>query len=83
MIEKLIKKIGGIDKLLHFLCGMIIALISLIVFKSFITAIVLTAWIGAAKEIFDMRKNDNKFDWLDLLFTIVGGLLGAAFYVFL
>ena len=82
MIQKLIKKIG-VDKLLHFLCGMIIALISLIIFKSFITAIVLTAWIGAAKEIFDMRKNDNKFDVLDLIFTIVGGLLGAAFFVFL
>lgn len=82
MIQKLIKKIG-VDKLLHFLCGMIIALISLIVFKSFITAIILTTWIGAAKEIFDMRKNDNKFDVLDLIFTIVGGLLGAAFFVFL
>ena len=82
MINKIIKLIG-IDKLLHFLCGMIIALISLIVFKSFITAIVLTTWIGAAKEIFDMRKNDNKFDVLDLLFTIAGGVIGSLFTVFL
>ena len=83
MIEKLIKKIGGIDKLLHFLCGMIIALIALIILKSAVSAIFLAFFIGLLKEGLDSQQVDNKFDWLDLLFTIVGGLLGAAFYVFL
>ena len=82
-IQKLIDKIG-IDKLLHFLCGMIVALISLIVFKSFVTAVVLTTWIGIAKEIIiDMRQENNKFDALDLLFTIVGGVIGSFFVYFL
>ena len=82
MIDNIIKLIG-IDKLLHFLCGMIIGLIALIVLKSAVSAIFFAFFIGLLKEGLDSQQIDNKFDWLNLLWTIAGGIAGSLFTVFL
>jgi hypothetical protein len=82
MINKIIKIIG-VDKLLHFLCGMIIGLIALIILKSAVSAIFLAFFIGLLKEGLAAQQVDNRFDWLNLLWTIGGGIAGSLFTVFL
>ena len=82
LIDKLIDKIG-IDKLLHFLCGMIIGLIALIVLKSAVSAIFFAFFGGLLKEGLDVQQTNNRFDWLDLLWTIGGGVIGSFFVYFL
>lgn len=62
------------DKLVHFLCGLVIALVVGLFTDPYIglTAAVLA---GVAKEIYDIRR--TKFNILDFVYTAFGGLLGT------
>lgn len=71
---KLISKIK-LDKLLHFVCGTYLFLFASI-FLSMWLSIAIVAVIGAAKEvIYDKWMKKGTPEWMDLIYTIVGGSL--------
>jgi hypothetical protein len=62
------------DKYLHFIAGIIIASICVIILNLNLFCIIPTAIIGVAKEVYDYLSY-GKFDCMDLLYTVLGGLL--------
>lgn len=59
------------DKLLHFIAGVIIALLFSTVHP--VAGLVVAILAGVAKELYDKAKG-GLFDWKDLVFTVAGGL---------
>ncbi|MBO6082645.1 MAG: hypothetical protein J6P46_06445 [Bacteroidales bacterium] len=61
------------DRLYHFIAGMIAAAFCLIVLKMYVCIwpVVILAFV---KEFID-RWQDGNFDWIDLLATVLGGLV--------
>ena len=64
---------GRRDRLYHFIAGMIAAAFCLIVLKMYVCIwpVVILAFV---KEFID-RWQDGNFDWIDLLATVLGGLV--------
>ena len=73
---------------MHFIVGfLIVVLISYITMKrigryqkSIITGLLVSLFFGILKEIIDPIIGGNQ-DWLDILYTIAGGLLGSAIMI--
>ena len=67
------------DRLYHFICGLIIAAFFAIVLnmKVCIVPVVFAAFI---KEFFDVWTDGN-FDWIDLLATVIGGVIIQLFVI--
>ena len=63
-----------IDKLYHFIAGIEIAFIVLL-FSTNLAAISAVILAGVAKECFDKFYQKETFDFVDLLFTILGGVI--------
>ncbi len=63
-----------IDKLYHFIAGIEIAFIILL-FSTNLAAISAVVLAGILKECFDKFYQKEKFDIIDLLFTILGGVV--------
>ena len=63
-----------IDKLYHFIAGIEIAFVVLL-FSTNLAAISAVVLAGVAKECFDKFYQKEKFDIIDLLFTILGGVI--------
>jgi hypothetical protein len=73
MIEKL-PEIEG-DKANHFIYGLLIYFISALIFGNFIgLSLCLIAAFG--KEVYDHLSPLHKWCWWDLLWTLMGGLIG-------
>jgi hypothetical protein len=70
----------NIDKLLHLLVGFIITLIvSLLGYP--LVGLVVTVVVATGKEVYDYyHKESHTSDGLDLISTIVGGLLAVELY---
>lgn len=67
------------DRLYHFICGLIIAAFFAIVLKmQFCVWPVL--FVAFIKEFFDVWT-DGDFDWIDLLATVIGGLVIQLFVI--
>ena len=65
----------AVDKLLHFICGMLIAAFFVIVVPPTASfAVVFAIVIGALKELFDHYVYKG-WCWYDLLATALGGLV--------
>ncbi len=63
------------DKLLHFICGTYIYLIASVLLTP-ILSIGLVIIAGFAKEfIWDRWLGKGAFEWMDIVYTIVGGLM--------
>ncbi len=63
------------DKFLHFIAGMIIAaFVALVIPTGRLWCFLPVVVIGFAKEVYD-EINYGGFDWLDLAYTIAGGLI--------
>ena len=63
------------DKLLHFICGMLVASFFVIVVPPTASfAFVFAIFIGALKELFDHYVYKS-WCWYDLLATVLGGLI--------
>lgn len=71
MIEKL-PEIEG-DKANHFIYGLLITAIVLFLGLSIPLAIFTCAIVAFSKELYD--KNITRFSWLDVIFTVGGGLI--------
>ena len=68
-------KLPNKDKLLHFICGTYIYLIASVLLTP-ILSIGLVIIAGFAKEfIWDKRLGKGAFEWMDIVYTIVGGLM--------
>ena len=63
-----------IDKLYHFIAGIEIAFIMLL-FSTNLMAISAVVLTGILKECFDKFYQKETFDFVDLLFTILGGVI--------
>lgn len=63
------------DKLLHFIAGaMIASFFALVVPYTARVCVLFAAVAGIAKEVFDQYRYKG-WDWLDLTYTIAGGLI--------
>lgn len=67
------------DRLYHFICGLIIAAFFFIVLHMNV-CIVPVVFAAFIKEFFD-TWTDGNFDWIDLLATVLGGLVIQLFVV--
>lgn len=68
-------KLPNKDKLLHFICGTYIYLIASVLLTP-IQSIGLVIIAGFAKEfIWDRWLGKGAFEWMDIAYTIVGGLI--------
>ena len=67
------------DKLLHFICGTYIYLIASVLLTPMLS-IVLVIIAGFAKEfIWDKWLGKGTFEWMDIVYTIAGGLMALIF----
>lgn len=73
---KLLSKFAS-DKLLHAFGGAIIFLALYQPF-SFISAIVTVITIAVLKEVIDLLSGKGKCEWMDIVFTVSGGLIAFA-----
>ena len=62
------------DKLVHFLCGLVIAL-AVGLFTAPYIGLIAAVLAGVAKEIYDIKR--TKFNILDFVYTAFGGCLGT------
>ncbi len=62
------------DKLVHFLCGLVISLV-VGLFAAPCIGLIAAVLAGVAKEIYDIKR--TKFNILDFVYTAFGGLLGT------
>ena len=63
------------DKLLHFICGTYIYLIASALLTPMMS-ILLVIIAGFAKEfIWDKWLDKGTFEWMDIVYTVVGGLM--------
>jgi len=60
------------DKIVHFLCGLVISLV-VGLFASPHIGLIAAVLAGVAKEIYDINRTG--FSVLDLIFTVFGGLI--------
>lgn len=77
-IVSLLNKIRR-DRLYHFICGLIFAAFFCIVLKMGFWCFWPVIIIGFIKEFIDNFKEGGEFDWIDLLATVIGGLVIAIF----
>lgn len=82
-MNEIIKRIG-LDKVLHFLAGMVIGFIGLVVFKSAIGVIVPVVVAGILKEMYDWVSSvffgkKHTPEWQDMIATWIGGALVLIF----
>jgi len=76
------------DKILHLVAGFIITFIICII-SGYInitiwTGIIATILIGAGKEIiYDHYMKKGKPEWLDFVWTVIGGIMGTLLYLIL
>ena len=61
------------DKIVHFLCGLVISLVVGLFTASYI-GLIAAVLAGVAKEIYDIKR--TKFNILDFVHTAFGGLSG-------
>lgn len=67
------------DKLLHFICGTCIYLIASVLLTPMLS-ILLVIIAGFAKEfIWDRWLGKGAFEWMDIVYTITGGLMALIF----
>jgi len=71
----------GIDKIYHFIAGFIISLIFGFINPVFGLALAIIAGVG--KEIYDKKIKKSVIDPLDVIATVVGGILGIALAIIL
>ena len=62
------------DKLVHFLCGLVFSLVVGLFAAPYI-GLIAAVLAGVAKEIYDIKR--TKFNILDFVYTAFGGLLGT------
>ena len=65
----------GIDKIYHLVAGFLIALIFGLINPVFGLALAIIAGVG--KEIYDKKIKKSVIDPLDVIATVVGGVLGT------
>lgn len=65
----------GIDKIYHLLAGFIISLIFGIINP--VLGLILAIIAGVGKEIYDKKIKKSVIDPLDVIATVVGGILGT------
>ena len=63
------------DKLVHFLCGLVITLV-VGLFTLPLIGFIVAVLAGVGKELYDWKKKKQKFNVLDLLMTVYGGAFG-------
>lgn len=76
MIERILKAIGSLppDKVLHFLGGLLIA--QMVFLFSPAWSLAAPGLAGAIKEGYDHAHPNHRADWWDLIWTVIGGLVG-------
>ena len=69
-----------VDKWMHFCAGLIVAAFFAIVCHAGGFAILFAFLAGFVKEFCDSWKDDDKWNWLDLIATTCGGLIIEIFW---
>jgi hypothetical protein len=67
-----------IDKLYHFIAGVIIYIFSSIILNNW-ASIIPVILIGGAKEVYDYYSKKGTPDWWDFIWTVIGGLVMLLF----
>lgn len=81
-IITLLKKLNlpfEIDKQLHFIAGFIISMIVILITSSISAGLIVTFFMAFYKEFKD-EMDYAGFDWMDLLATMIGGILFALIF---
>jgi len=63
------------DKANHFIWGLIVFYIGVFITNIFYGAIICVV-ISFLKEVYDYYSPIHKFDWLDFIWSIIGGIFG-------
>jgi hypothetical protein len=63
-----------IDKLYHFIAGVIIYIFFNFVLNNWLSMIPVIV-IGGAKEVYDYYSKKGTPDWWDFIWTVIGGLI--------
>lgn len=66
----------ALDKKMHFSAGMAISSAVLTVTDNAYISIGSTVLIGLGKEVIDGSNSNNRFDSMDLTYTVAGGVIG-------
>jgi len=61
------------DKYYHFFAGVIVYILSSILFNAWVSMLFVIV-AGAAKEAYDYYSGKGNPDWMDFIFTVIGGL---------
>ena len=64
------------DKANHLIYGLFIFIISNLIFSDFLISISICTVIAILKEVYDHYHEDHTASFLDVIYTIAGGLLG-------
>ena len=71
----------GIDKIYHLVAGFLIALIFGLINP--VLGLTLAIVVGVGKELYDKKIKKSAIDPLDVIATVVGGVLGIALAIIL
>ena len=67
----------GADKWLHVLVGIIVASLMMLIPLPMAGKILLAVWTPCLLDVIKELKLDASFDFLDFLYTLIGGIIGA------
>lgn len=76
--QRWLSKNIAFDKWLHLIAGIAIAGF---LGWSVVSSLVLVIVAGVGKELYDKFIKKTKFDWIDLAYTVGGGLIGLLKYL--
>ena len=80
ILVNLISKLGitfvGIDKQIHFIVGFLISMVVFFITDSIMAGLFFTVFFAYVKEFKD-EMDYGGFDWIDLSFTVGGGIVFA------
>ena len=71
------------DKAFHFIWMFFFQMVIMTIFGSNILTYFMPLILGIGKELIDEKIRKGKFDWLDILATVIGGFIAILNYSFI
>lgn len=71
----------GSDKYLHLLAGLVVSFVSSTALGHSWAGLSVALAVGLAKELTDRYAMHRDFSWEDVIFTVIGGVIGTLMYL--